>query len=98
MGHMGSISGLATHKNLRNKLNTTQRLQFIHRNIRFGKFIKSQCSETNVMHFLLNLLQITGLYMFQALLAHPQGVLHNQHLVYCVRVMSVGCTRIKVDI
>jgi hypothetical protein len=29
--------------------------------------------------------------MFGALLAHPQEVLHKQHLVYCVRVMSVGC-------
>jgi len=39
MGRMGPISVLANHKNLRNKLNTTQRLQFI--NIRFDKFIKS---------------------------------------------------------
>jgi hypothetical protein len=29
--------------------------------------------------------------MFQALLAHPQEVLHKRHLVYCVRIMSVGC-------
>jgi hypothetical protein len=28
--------------------------------------------------------------MFRALLAHPQDVLHKQHLVYCVRIMSVG--------
>jgi hypothetical protein len=28
-------------------------------------------SETNVMHFLLNLLRIKGLYMFRASLAHP---------------------------
>jgi hypothetical protein len=41
MGCMGPISGLATHENLQIKLNTTQRLQFIHRNIRFDKFIKS---------------------------------------------------------
>jgi len=41
MVRMGPISGLVTHENLRNKLNTTQRLQFINRNIRFGKFIKS---------------------------------------------------------
>jgi len=41
MGCMGPILGLATHKNLRNKLNTTQRLQFINRNIRFDRFIKS---------------------------------------------------------
>jgi len=35
MGHMGPTSVLATHKNLWNKLNTTQRLQFINRNIQF---------------------------------------------------------------
>jgi hypothetical protein len=32
--------------------------------------------------------------MFRALLAYPQEVLHKRHLVCCVRVMSVGCTRI----
>jgi hypothetical protein len=32
-----------------------------------------------------------GLYMFRALLAHPQEVLHKQRLVYSVRIMSVGC-------
>jgi hypothetical protein len=31
-----------------------------------------QYSETNVMHFLFNLLRIKGFYMFRALLAHPQ--------------------------
>jgi hypothetical protein len=36
-----------------------------------------QYSETNMMHFLFNLLRIKGLYMFRALLAHPQEVLHN---------------------
>jgi len=41
MGHIGLISVLATHENLRNKLNTTQRLHFMNRNIRFDKFIKS---------------------------------------------------------
>jgi hypothetical protein len=55
-------------------------------------------SETNVMHFLFILLRIKGLYMFQALLAHPQESLHKQHLVYCVHVMSVGCTRIDVPL
>jgi hypothetical protein len=40
------------------------------------------------MHFLLNLLRIKGLYMFRALLAHPQEALHKQHLTYCVRVVS----------
>jgi hypothetical protein len=32
--------------------------------------------------------------MFRALLAHPQDALHKRHLVYCVCVMSVGCTTI----
>jgi hypothetical protein len=35
--------------------------------------------------------------MYRALLAHLQEVLHKRHLVYCVRVMSVGCTRIGVE-
>jgi hypothetical protein len=48
------------------------------------------------MHVLFNLLRIKGLYMLRALLAHPQEALHKRHLVYCVRVMSVGCTRIGV--
>jgi hypothetical protein len=50
-------------------------------------------SDTNVMHFLFNWLRIKGLYMFRALLAHPQEALHKRHLVYCLRVMLVGCTR-----
>jgi hypothetical protein len=29
--------------------------------------------------------------MFRALLAHLQEALNKRHLVYCVRVMSVGC-------
>jgi hypothetical protein len=29
--------------------------------------------------------------MFRALLAHPQEALRKRHLVYCVRIMSVGC-------
>jgi hypothetical protein len=41
---------------------------------------------------------IKGLYMFRALLAHLQEVLHKRHLVYCLRVMSVGCTRIGVEL
>jgi hypothetical protein len=36
-----------------------------------------QYSETTVMHFLFSLLTIKGFYMFQALLADPQEVLHN---------------------
>jgi hypothetical protein len=36
------------------------------------------------------LLWISSLYMFRALLARLQEALHKQ-LVYCVRVMSIGC-------
>jgi hypothetical protein len=32
--------------------------------------------------------------MFRARLELPQEVLHKRYLVYCVRVMSVGCTKI----
>jgi hypothetical protein len=61
------------------------------------KFTKmNQYSETNMMHFLFNSVRIKGLYMFQALLAHPQEAPNKRHLVYCVRVMSVDCTRIEV--
>jgi hypothetical protein len=52
-------------------------------------------SKTNVMHFLFNLLKIKSLYMFRALFAQPQEAIHKRHLLYCVRVMSVGCTRIR---
>jgi hypothetical protein len=57
-----------------------------------------QYSETNMMQFLCNLLRIKGLYMFRTLLAHPQEALHKRQLVYCLRVMSVGCTRIETDL
>jgi hypothetical protein len=43
-----------------------------------------QDNETNVMHFLFSLLRIKGLYMFRALLAHPQEALQKQYLVYFV--------------
>jgi hypothetical protein len=50
-----------------------------------------QYSENNVMHFLFNLLRIKGLYMFRALLAHPQEVLHKRHLVFaCVLLQLVA--------
>jgi hypothetical protein len=48
-------------------------------------------SESNVMHFLFSLLRIKGLCMFRTLLSHLQEALHKRHLVYCMRVMSVGC-------
>jgi hypothetical protein len=50
------------------------------------------CSEANTINFLFSLLKIKGLVVFLALLAHPQEALDKRHLVYCVRVVSVGCT------
>jgi hypothetical protein len=44
------------------------------------------------MHILFNLLRTKCLYMFRALLGHPQKALHKRHFIYCVRVMSVGCS------
>jgi hypothetical protein len=49
-----------------------------------------QYNETKVMRFSFHLLRMKCLYMFQALLAHPQETLNKRHLVYCVRVMSDG--------
>jgi hypothetical protein len=54
-------------------------------------FFRHQYNETNVMHFSLNLLRIKGLYMFRALLAHPQEALNKHHLVYCVPVPRFQC-------
>jgi hypothetical protein len=50
-----------------------------------------QYNETNLMNFLFNLLRINSLYVFRALLVHPQGALNKRHLVYCMRVMSCAC-------
>jgi hypothetical protein len=47
-----------------------------------------------VIYFTFNLLRIKGLYMFLPLLGHSQEVLHKRHLIYCVRIMSVGCATI----
>jgi hypothetical protein len=58
------------------------------------RIIVYQYSETNLMQFLFSLLRIKGLYIFRALLAHPQEVLQKRHLVHCVRVMSVGCYQV----
>jgi hypothetical protein len=63
--------------------------------LKYKRCVEKQYSET-VMHFLFSLLRIKGLYIFRALLANSQEELHKRHLVYCVRVMSVGCTRIEV--
>jgi hypothetical protein len=58
----------------------------------------SQYNETNVKHLSFSLLRIKDLYMFRALLAHPQEALHKRHLVYCVRIMSVGCDTVAVSV
>jgi hypothetical protein len=58
--------------------------------------ITYQYNESNMMHFSFYLFRIKGLYMFRALLAHPQELLYKRHLVYCLRVMSVGCATIAV--
>jgi hypothetical protein len=50
------------------------------------------------MHFLFNLLRIMGLYMFLALLDHPEDALRKQRLVYGMRVVSVGCTRVGMEL
>jgi hypothetical protein len=60
----------------------------------FRNTVSHQYSKTNAMQYLFSLLRIKGLYMFRALLAYLQEALHKRHLIYCVHVMSVGCTRI----
>jgi hypothetical protein len=50
------------------------------------------------MQFLFSLLRIKGIYTFRALLVHPQEALNKRHLVYYVRLMSVGCTWIEVEL
>jgi hypothetical protein len=59
--------------------------------------IHYQYNETKVMHFSFSLMRIKGLFMFRALLGHPQELLHKLHLVYCVCVMSVGCGMVAVN-
>jgi hypothetical protein len=49
---------------------------------------ENQYSETNVMHFLFSLLRIKGLYMFRALLAHPQEALHKRHQFHPILVAA----------
>jgi hypothetical protein len=36
--------------------------------------------------------------MFRSLLAHPQEALNKRHLVYCVRVMSVGSGTVTLHV
>jgi hypothetical protein len=65
---------------------------------RVNKICSSQYSKTNVMHFLFSLLRIKILYVFRVLLAYLQEALHKRHLVYCMRVMSAGCTMVGVHL
>jgi hypothetical protein len=57
-----------------------------------------QYNGTNMMHFSFNLLRIKGLYMFRALLAHPQESLHKTHLLHCVCIMLAGCGTVAVSL
>jgi hypothetical protein len=53
----------------------------------------TQYSKINEMHFLYYIYdELTTPTMFRALLAQLQEALHKQRLVYCMLVMSVGCT------
>jgi hypothetical protein len=36
--------------------------------------------------------------MFLVLIFYPQEALYKRHLVYCVRVISVGCTRFSFPV
>jgi ribosomal protein L33 len=61
--------------------------------------IVHQYNETNVMHILFCLLRTKGLYMFRALLAHPQEALYKRYLVYCMRVIiPMQCTKCRLCI
>jgi hypothetical protein len=59
--------------------------------VKFTQHKGNQYNETNVTHFSINLFRIKGLYIVREVLVHPQEELHKRHLVYCVRIMSVGC-------
>jgi hypothetical protein len=50
-------------------------------NVQIMGFCQYHYSETKVMHFLFGLLRINGIYVFRALITHPQEGLHKRHLV-----------------
>jgi hypothetical protein len=60
--------------------------------------IVHQYSETNVMHFLFNLLRINGLYMFRPLLAHPQEALHSGTWYIACVLCQLAATRTGVEL
>jgi hypothetical protein len=99
-GHERDMTSRSSCRLTLEENSTVAKRAFLFRELRMAAHTKRlllyQYNETNVMLFLFNLLRIMGLYMFGALLAHPQEVLDKRHLVYCVRVVSVGCTRIGV--
>jgi hypothetical protein len=59
--------------------------------------MKHQYDKTNVMHFLFSLLRIKGLYMFRALLAHPQEALHNGTWYIAFVLCQLAATKVGVE-
>jgi hypothetical protein len=59
------------------------------------RLVRQRCANSFISD--IKGLRMYGLYMFRALLAHPQEVLLKRHLVYCVRVVSVGSTSVNPD-
>jgi hypothetical protein len=57
--------------------------------------LNCQYNETNVMHFLFSLLTIKGLYMFGALLAHPQEALHKSTLYIACVLCQLAAPRLE---
>jgi hypothetical protein len=51
-----------------------------------------QYNKNNVVRFSFNLLRIKGLYMFRALLAHPQEALQN--LIWILRACNISCAAV----
>jgi hypothetical protein len=63
----------------------------------YPKDDRRQYNETNVMHFSFSLLRIKGLYMFRALLAHPQeGYTNGIWYVACVQCQLQCCGMVAV--
>jgi hypothetical protein len=54
-----------------------------------------QHNETNVMHFSFSSLRIKTLYMFRALLVHPQEAFHKRHLVYWCVLCQLSMPRLR---
>jgi hypothetical protein len=64
----------------------------------YARQLRDQYIETNVMYFLFNLLRIKGLYMFRALLSHPQEALHVTFGVLRVlcQLAAPGCSQLAL--